>query len=319
MNELYEKLKLSVFDYGKYPITDNDNVMIESLNAFVNELYSKENYPNDTYSARCEMRNTYRNLILLIINDYIGCKLYQFPKSIEQLQNLINQFYDTKLDNPIAILGAEMKSDLEKPEDQREHTNDEWDFKMESGMDLARYWEGNSYSNLYDIYNSLLKEYPRAGVLIHWDYGLDSQSCIDLKQNLNDKLLQSGFLEDAKQSLMNKHGQDCIIDTKYKNRSVYYNLLFNEILDVQNRIETWEDELYSDLDDDFYYDPAADPMAQAEELMMKTFEEDSNSKFDSNIPDLEEYVSIDLVELVPIDLEPKAVVDSPEYNDDFTF
>lgn len=62
MNELYEKLKLRVFDYGKYPITDNDNAMIESLDAFVNELYSKENYPNDTYSARFEMRNMYRNL-----------------------------------------------------------------------------------------------------------------------------------------------------------------------------------------------------------------------------------------------------------------
>ena len=319
MNELYEKLKLSVFDYGKYPITDNDNVMIESLNAFVNELYSKENYPNDTYSARCKMRNTYRNLILLIINDYIGCKLYQFPKSIEQLQNLINQFYDIKLDNPIAILGSKMKEDLEKPENQRDYTNDEWDLKMELGMDLAKYWDGNSYSNLYDIYNSLLKEYPRAGVLIHWDYGLDPQSCIDLKNNLNDKLIQSDFLEDAKQSLMDKHGQDCIIDTKYKNRSVYYNLLFNEILDLQNRIENWEDELHSDVNDDFYYDPATDPMAQAEELMMKAFEEDSNSKFDSNILDLEEYASIDLVELNPIDLEPKAVVDSPEYKDDFTF
>ena len=167
MNELYEKLKLRVFDYGKYPITDNDNAMIESLDAFVNELYSKENYPNDTYSARFEMRNMYRNLILLIINDYIGCKLYQFPNSIEQLQNLINQFYDAKLDNPIAILSDEMKEDLEKPEDQRDHTNDEWDLKMELGMDLAKYWDGKSYSNLYDIYNSLLREYPRAGVLIH--------------------------------------------------------------------------------------------------------------------------------------------------------
>ena len=278
MNELYEKLKLRVFDYGKYPITDNDNAMIESLDAFVNELYSKENYSNDTYSARFEMRNMYRNLILLIINDYIGCKLYQFPNSIEQLQNLINQFYDAKLDNPIAILSDEMKEDLEKPEDQRDHTNDEWDLKMELGMDLAKYWDGKSYSNLYDIYNSLLREYPRAGVLIHWDYGLDQQSCIDLKESLNDKLLQSGFLEDAKQSLMDKHGQDCIIDTKYKNRSVYYNLLFNEILDVQNRIENWEDELNSDVNDDLDYDISLDPMAQAEALMEEAFEQSNSNR-----------------------------------------
>lgn len=287
MKELYEKLKLSVFDYGKYPITDNDNAMIESLDSFVDKLYSKENYPNDTYSARCEMKNMYRNLILLIINDYIGCKLYQFPKSIEQLQNLINQFYDTKLDNPIAILGSKMKEDLEKPEDLREHTYEEWDLKMELGMDLAKYWDGKSYSNSYDIYNSLLKEYPRAGVLIHWDYGLDPQSYIDLKNNLNDKLIQSDFLEDAKQSLMDKHGQDCIIDTKYKNRSVYYNLLFNEILDLQNRIENWEDELHSDVNDDLSYDPADDIMAQAEALI----EEASNQ---SNSNRVSEFLEWDL-------------------------
>ena len=287
MNELYENLKLSVFDYAKYPIESKESIMIDSLNSFVNELYSKDNYPNDTYLVRFEMRNMYRNLILLVINDYIGCKLYQFPKSIEQLQNLINQFYDAKLDNPIAILGDKMKSDLEKPESQREHTNEEWDLKMELGIDLAKYWNGKSYSNLYDIYNSLLKDYPRAGVLIHWDYGLDHQSYLDLEKSLNDKLLQSGFLEDAKQSLMDKHGQDCIIDTKYKNRSVYYNLLFNEILDLQNRIETYENELHSDVDDELDYDPSLDPMAQAEELMMEAYEQ-------SNVNSVSEFLEIDL-------------------------
>ena len=295
MNELYENLKLSVFDYAKYPIESKESIMIDSLNSFVNELYSKDNYPNDTYLARFEMRNMYRNLILLVINDYIGCKLYQFPKSIEQLQNLINQFYDAKLDNPIAILGDKMKSDLEKPESQREHTNEEWDLKMELGIDLAKYWNGKSYSNLYDIYNSLLKDYPRAGVLIHWDYGLDHQSYLDLEKSLNDKLLQSGFLEDAKQSLMDKHGQDCIIDTKYKNRSVYYNLLFNEILDLQNRIETYENELhsdvddeldYDDVDDELDYDPSLDPMAQAEELMMEAYEQ-------SNVNSVSEFLEIE--------------------------
>lgn len=306
MNELYENLKLSVFDYAKYPIESKENIMIESLNSFVNELYSKENYHNDTYSARFEMKNMYRNLILLIMDDYIGSKLYQFPKSIEQLQNLINQFYDAKLDNPIAIIGAKMKSDLEKPENQREHTNEEWDLKMELGIDLAKYWNGKSYSNLYDIYNSLLKDYPRASILIHWDYGLDSQSYLDLENSLNTKLLQSGFLEDAKQSLMDKHGEDCIINTKYKNRIVYYNLLFNEILDLQNRIETFEDELHSDVDDDFYYDPANDPMAQAEELMMEAFGEE-NDKNDSSILDIDTY--IDLVDPNSVYSESKEVVD----------
>ena len=281
MNELYENLKLSVFDYAKYPIESKENIMIDSLNSFVNELYSKDNYPNDTYSARFEMGNMYRNLILLVMNDYIGCKLYQFPKSIEQLQNLINQFYDAKLDNPIAILGDKMKSDLDKPESQREHTNEEWDLKMELGIDLAKYWNGKSYSNLYDIYNSLLKDYPRASILIHWDYGLDPQSYLDLENSLNTKLLQSGFLEDAKQSLMDKHGQDCIIDTKYKNRNVYYNLLFNEILDLQNKIKIYENKLHSDVDNelDYDYDSNFDPIVEVEELIKDTTFDD----FDDDI------------------------------------
>ena len=77
---------------------------------------------------------------------------------------------------------------------------------------------------------------------------------------------------------MDKHGQDCIIDTKYKNRSVYYNLLFNEILDVQNRIENWEDELNSDVNDDLDYDISLDPMAQAEVLMEEAFEQSNSNR-----------------------------------------
>lgn len=77
---------------------------------------------------------------------------------------------------------------------------------------------------------------------------------------------------------MDKHGQDCIIDTKYKNRSVYYNLLFNEILDVQNRIENWEDELNSDVNDDLDYDISLDPMAQAEALMEEAFEQSNSNR-----------------------------------------
>lgn len=236
MEELYEKLKMSIFNYGRYPVVIHENAMINSLNVFVNELYSKENYPNDTYGALCDRRNTYRNLILLVINDYIDCKLHKFPKSIEQLLNLIYQFSDTKLENPVTELGTVMKADMEKSEDLREYSNEEWEAKLELAIVLSRYWDGAKYSNLYDIYNSLLKEYPRVGVLKNWDYGLDHKSCLSMINNLKYKIGQSSYLEDAKKSLIDKHhGEDFVLDTECKNSSAYYDLLFNEILDLDNR------------------------------------------------------------------------------------
>ena len=281
MEELYEKLKLSIFNYGRYPVVVHEDGMIDSLNVFVNEIYSKENYPNDDYSVLCKRRNVYRNLVLLVINDYIDCKLHKFPKTIEQLQNLINQFYDTKLENPVTELGTLMKADMEKPYDLREHSNEEWEAKLDLANVLSRYWEGYKYSNLYDIYNSLLKEYPRVGILKHWDYGLDHKSCLSMMNNLKYKIGQSSYLEDAKKFLIDKHGEDFVLETEYKNSSAYYDLLFNEILDLQNRFKIYEDDLYSDITDD--YDPFSEILKLVDddcELIEPTFEDVKLSDWD---------------------------------------
>ena len=64
-------------------------------------------------------------------------------------------------------------------------------------------------------------------------------------------------------------------------------MLFNEILDLQNRIETYENELHSDVDDELDYDPNLDPMAQAEELMMEAYEQ-------SNVNSVSKFLEIDL-------------------------
>lgn len=287
MEELYEKLKSSIFNYGRYPVVTHEDAMIDSLNFFVNELYSKENYPNDTYGALCDRRNTYRNLILLVINDYINCELHRFPKSIEQLLNLIYQFCDTKLENPVTELCSSMKADLEKPEELRERSNDEWEAKLELALVLGRYWDGHKYSNLYDIYNSLLKEYPRVGILKNWDYGLDYESYLSMKNSLNYKIHQSSYLDDAKKSLIDKHGDIFIRDTEYKNSSAYYDLLFNEILDLQNRFKIYEDDLYSDITDNY------DPFTEALKLLDEDYEFVEPTFDDVKLSDWDDYVLIE--------------------------
>ena len=52
--------------------------------------------------------------------------------------------------------------------------------------------------------------------------------------------------------------------------------MFNEILDLQNRIEIYENELHSDVDDelDYDYDLAFDPIVEVEELIKEaTFDD----------------------------------------------
>lgn len=161
MNELYEKLKLRIFDYGRYPVVANENAIIDSLNVFVNEVYSKENYPNHSYLLLCERRNIYRNSILLIINDYIECKLHKFPKSNEQFQNLINQFWYTKLKNPVSELGPLMIKDLEKPEDLRERSNEEWEAKLELAQKQAEAWDGADEADIMTLYSNATAKLPR--------------------------------------------------------------------------------------------------------------------------------------------------------------
>lgn len=301
MNELYEKLKLRIFDYGRYPVVANENAMIDSLNVFVNEVYSKENYPNHSYLLLCERRNIYRNSILLIINDYIECKLHKFPKSNEQFQNLINQFWYTKLKNPVSELGPLMIKDLEKPEELRERSNEEWEAKLELAEFYSRYWDSEKYSTVYDIYNSLLREYPRVGVLKNWDYGLDYKSCRTMTNNLKYKIGQSSYLEEAKKSLIDKYGEDFVLDTECKNSSAYYDLLFNEILDLENRSKIYEDDLYSDIIDDYEF---SDPFSEELKMLDDEYEpvepmdEDVKLSYDDDykpiVPMVEDVQALDI-------------------------
>lgn len=333
MQKLYDDFKSNVYYYGGYPDFHNERNLIKSLDIFVNELYSGENYLNENYITRCEMKNDYRNVILLIINDFVSNKLRQFPSSIEQLHILVKNFYDKKLKNPVVEIGYAMRSDLEKPVDERKYTNEEWESKMDLANYLAKYWEGDAYSNLYDIYNSLFKEYPRVNILKHWNYGFDPQSFIDLENSLNERLGQSSYLKEAERFLNEKYEFDDISNLKNKNSNIYHDLLFNELLsrfnsykfhdyhmdhydpnrrfDIINELEklmdSYDDDVYSnsfDINesegDDLVYDPYEDPMTQAEELMEEAFEQANPNSVSSF---LEKDLVSELVEPNSIDLD----------------
>jgi len=66
-----------------------------------------------------------------------------------------------KLKNPVAILGAKMKADLEKPENQREHTNEEWDEKMDLAQKQAEAWDGADEADIMTLYSNATAKLPR--------------------------------------------------------------------------------------------------------------------------------------------------------------
>ena len=326
MNKLYFDFESKVYDYGGYPSSDHERNLINSLDNFLNELYSKEHYSNKSYMAICEMKNVCRNTILLIINDFTSNKLRQFPNSIEQMQILIRYFYDKKLNNPVIIEGSLMRSDLEKSIDERKYTNEEWDAKIDLAMDLAKYWDGESSSSFYDIYNLLFKEYPRVNILKHWNYGFDPQSFMDVDNSLNERLGQSTYLKEAEQFLNDKYGVDDIPDIKRKNSNVYHELLFNALTDRFNSYKFYDyldhydsseelgrlnffdeiEEMLNDnlnksnsvnvdelSNDDLEYEPSMDPMAQAEALI----EEASNQSNSNRVSEfLERNLASELID-----------------------
>lgn len=99
-----------------------------------------------------------------------------------------------------------------------------------------------------------------------------------MTNNLKYKIGQSSYLEEAKKSLIDKYGEDFVLETEYKNSSAYYDLLFNEILDLENRSKIYEDDLYSDIIDDYEF---SDPFS--EELKMLDDEYELVEPMDENV------------------------------------
>ena len=66
-----------------------------------------------------------------------------------------------KLKNPVAILGAKMKADLEKPEDQRDHTNAKWEEKMDLAQKQSEAWDGAEEADIMTLYSNATAKLPR--------------------------------------------------------------------------------------------------------------------------------------------------------------
>lgn len=246
MNLLYETLKSNVYEYAKYSIISNEKSLIESLDSFIDDLYSVDNFPNDTHLKRKEMANIYRNLTLLIINDYATGNISGFPNSEGQLYVLINQFYDISLVNPVITHIKDREKDLERPMSGRQHSNYEWDNIIDTANGLSKYWNDMESISVYDVQNNLLEEYPRTGILKYWNYGLDPQYILDLAKSSNDRISKSTYLKSAEKSIEDKYGRDYILHAKYKEPEIYHNLLFDEIVKLQYSYKFEDDHFDND-------------------------------------------------------------------------
>ena len=66
-----------------------------------------------------------------------------------------------KLKNPMGIIGAKMKADLEKPENQRKHTNDEWEEKLQLAERQSEAWDGADEADIMTLYSNATAKLPR--------------------------------------------------------------------------------------------------------------------------------------------------------------
>ena len=66
-----------------------------------------------------------------------------------------------KLKNPIGIIGAQMKADMEKPEALRERSNEEWEAKLDLAQKQAEAWDGADEADIMTLYSNATAKLPR--------------------------------------------------------------------------------------------------------------------------------------------------------------
>ena len=66
-----------------------------------------------------------------------------------------------KLKNPIGLIGAQMKADMEKPEALRERSNEEWEAKLELAQKQAEAWDGADEADIMTLYSNATAKLPR--------------------------------------------------------------------------------------------------------------------------------------------------------------
>lgn len=227
MQKLYEDLRNKADKYYReFEITD-ENLFIESLDTFVNAK---------AFDSIIEA-NDYRNKVLIVLNEDLYGSLINLPDNYKQFEILLYQFFNKKISNPIKFLASQIDSDLERNDEDREHSADEWESMLEYASKLGTFWDGHSELSIGEIYNNIYESFPRTNLLRHLNYGLNPQHLKDLDESLADTLEKLPYLEDAEDSLTEINDVEQLYQLKYFEPNVYAEMLSDEIEFLQTGIE----------------------------------------------------------------------------------
>lgn len=227
MQKLYADLRDKADKYYReFEITD-ENLFIESLDTFVNAK---------AFDSIVEA-NDYRNKVLIVLNEALYGSLINLPDNYKQFEILLHQFFNKKISNPLKFISSQIGADLERNEEDREHSADEWESMLEYASKLGAFWDGHSELSIGEIYNNIYESFPRTNLLRHLNYGLNPQHLKDLDESLADTLEKLPYLEDAEDSLTEISDVEQLYQLKYFEPNVYAEMLSDEIEFLQNGIE----------------------------------------------------------------------------------
>lgn len=227
MQKLYADLRDKADKYYREFEIIDENLFIESLDNFVNAK---------AFDSIVEA-NAYRNKVLIVLNEDLYGSLMNLPENYKQFEILLHQFFNKKISNPLKFISSQIGADLERNEEDREHSADEWESMLEYASKLGAFWDGHSELSIGEIYNNIYESFPRTNLLRHLNYGLNPQHLKDLDESLADTLEKLPYLEDAEDSLTEISDVEQLYQLKYFEPNVYAEMLSDEIEFLQTGIE----------------------------------------------------------------------------------
>lgn len=227
MQKQYEDLRNKADKYYREFEIIDENLFIESLDNFVNAK---------AFDSIVEA-NAYRNKVLIVLNEDLYGSLMNLPENYKQFEILLYQFFNKKISNPLKFISSQIGADLERNEEDREHSADEWESMLEYASKLGVFWDGHSELSIGEIYNNIYESFPRTNLLRHLNYGLNPQHLKDLDESLADTLEKLPYLEDAEDSLTEISDVEQLYPLKYFEPNVYAEMLSDEIEFLQTGIE----------------------------------------------------------------------------------
>lgn len=227
MQKQYEDLRNKADKYYREFEIIDENLFIESLDNFVNAK---------AFDSIVEA-NAYRNKVLIVLNEDLYGSLMNLPENYKQFEILLHQFFNKKISNPLKFISSQIGADLERNEEDREHSADEWESMLEYASKLGAFWDGHSELSIGEIYNNIYESFPRTNLLRHLNYGLNPQHLKDLEESLADTLEKTSYLEDAENSLTEINDIQQLYQLKYFEPDVYAEMLSDEIDFLQTGIE----------------------------------------------------------------------------------